>query len=64
VDWRERLEGFVSETERFFDLLEGVMPEIDWLDDGQTLTYLHARVHAPHRWRAGSAVAPRCAAGR
>jgi type IV secretion system protein VirB4 len=44
VDWRERLEGFVSETERFFGLLEGVMPEIDWLDDGQTLTYLHACV--------------------
>src|SRR5690606_18356163 len=41
VDWRERLEGFVSETERFFGLLEGVMPEIAWLDDAQTLTYLH-----------------------
>lgn len=44
VDWRERLEGFVSETERFFGLLEGVIPEIAWLDDGQTLTYLHACV--------------------
>jgi len=44
VDWRERLEGFVSETERFFGLLEGVMPEITWLNDGQTLTYLHACV--------------------
>ncbi|MFZ2307588.1 MAG: conjugal transfer protein TrbE [Rhodoferax sp.] len=44
VDWRERLEGFVSETERFFGLLEGVMPEISWLDDGQTLTYLHGCV--------------------
>jgi type IV secretion system protein VirB4 len=42
VDWRERLAGFVSQTERFFGLLEGVMPEIVWLDDGQTLTYLHA----------------------
>jgi type IV secretion system protein VirB4 len=41
VDWRERLEGFVSESERFLDLLEGVMPEIGWLDDAQTLTYLH-----------------------
>jgi type IV secretion system protein VirB4 len=46
VDWRERLEGFVAETERFFGLLEGVMPEIAWLDDGQTLTYLHACVSA------------------
>lgn len=44
VDWRERLEAFVSETERFFGLLEGVMPEISWLDDAQTLTYLHGCV--------------------
>lgn len=44
VDWRERLESFVSETDRFFDLLDGVMPEIVWLDDSETLTYLHATV--------------------
>mgnify|MGYP001214755949 CR=1 FL=1 len=44
ANWRGRLEGFVSETERFFGLLEGVMPEIVWLDDGQTLTYLHGCV--------------------
>lgn len=44
VDWRERLETFVSETDRFFDLLDGVMPEIAWLDDSQTLTYLHATI--------------------
>ncbi|NDP37807.1 MAG: conjugal transfer protein TrbE [Rhodoferax sp.] len=44
VDWRERLASFVSETDRFFDLLDGVMPEIAWLDDSQTLTYLHATV--------------------
>ncbi len=41
VDWRERLETFVAESERFLGLLEGVMPEIGWLDDAQTLTYLH-----------------------
>ena len=41
VDWRERLEAFVAETERVFGLLEGVMPEIAWLDDARTLTYLH-----------------------
>lgn len=41
VDWRERLEAFVSESVRFLDLLDGVMPEIGWLDDAQTLTYLH-----------------------
>jgi hypothetical protein len=44
VDWRERLETFVAESERFLGLLEGVMPEIGWLDDGQTLSYLHATV--------------------
>ncbi len=41
VDWRERLTAFVAETDRVFDLLDGVMPEIAWLDDSQTLTYLH-----------------------
>jgi len=44
VDWRERLTAFVAETDRVFDLLDGVMPEIDWLDDSQTLTYLHATI--------------------
>jgi len=52
VDWRERRASFVSETDRFFDLLDGVMPEIAWLDDGQTLTYLHATVSA-RRYRVG-----------
>ncbi|MCR6700940.1 MAG: conjugal transfer protein TrbE [Dokdonella sp.] len=44
VDWHERLKAFVAETDRIFDLLDGVMPEIAWLDDGQTLTYLHGTV--------------------
>src|SRR3546814_16924926 len=44
VDWRERLQAFVAETDRVFDLLDGVMPEIAWLDDGQTLTYLPATI--------------------
>lgn len=44
VDWRDRLETFVSETARFFGLFEGVMPEASWLDDAQTLTYLHSCV--------------------
>jgi type IV secretion/conjugal transfer VirB4 family ATPase len=44
VDWRERLDAFVSETERLFGLLEGVMPEASWLGDTQTLTYLHGCV--------------------
>ena len=49
VDWRERLQSFVAETERFFGLLDGVMPEIAWLDDAETLTYLHGCVSTrPH----------------
>ncbi len=44
VDWRERLQAFVAETDRVFGLLDGVMPEIAWLDDSQTLTYLHATI--------------------
>ncbi len=48
IDWREHLSSFQSETERFFDLLEGVMPEITWLDDSQTLSYLHGTV-STHR---------------
>ncbi|WP_279360677.1 conjugal transfer protein TrbE [Xanthomonas sacchari] len=44
VNWRERLLAFVAETDRVFDLLDGVMPDIAWLDDAGTLTYLHATV--------------------
>ncbi len=42
VDWREQLEGFQAETDRVFGLLDGLMPEIAWLDDAETLAYLHA----------------------
>ena len=45
-------EAFVAETDRVFDLLDGVMPEIDWLDDAQTLTYLHATI-STRRYRIG-----------
>lgn len=44
VDWRERLAAFIAETDRIFDLLDGAMPEMAWLDDSRTLTYLHATV--------------------
>jgi len=52
VDWRERLTAFIAETERIFDLLAGVMPQIDWLDDGETLSYLHTTV-STRRHRVG-----------
>ncbi|MBO9357438.1 conjugal transfer protein TrbE [Bordetella petrii] len=41
VDWRERIQGFLAETQRFAGLLDGVMPEVRWLDSAETLTYLH-----------------------
>lgn len=44
VDWRERLVAFIAETDRVFDLLDGVMPEIAWLQDADTLSYLHTTV--------------------
>ncbi len=44
VDWTEQLTGFVTQTDRFMGLLEGLMPEIGWMDDEQTLTYLHSSV--------------------
>ncbi|AVO42569.1 conjugal transfer protein TrbE [Simplicispira suum] len=44
VDWRERLSAFIAETDRVLDLLDGVMPEITWLDDAHTLTHLHAAI--------------------
>ena len=48
VDWREQLQAFITQTDRFLGLLDGVMPEIAWLDDDATLTYLHATV-SPRR---------------
>jgi len=44
IDWRTHLASFAGETERFRGLLEGVVPEIAWLSDAQTLSYLHATV--------------------
>jgi type IV secretion/conjugal transfer VirB4 family ATPase len=44
VDWREQLARFITETDRFLALFEGVMPEIGWLSDAEVLTYLHATV--------------------
>ena len=44
ANWRERRDAFMAETDRVFDLLDGVMPELAWLDDCETLTYLHGTV--------------------
>ncbi len=49
VDPRELLEGFADRTDRLLRLFEGFFPEVQWLDDGETLSYLHScistRVH-------------------
>lgn len=44
VDPWELLHGFVDRTNRVLQLVEGFMPEVDWLDDGDTLTYLHSTI--------------------
>jgi type IV secretion/conjugal transfer VirB4 family ATPase len=52
VDPREALEGFIDRTNRVLQLVDGFMPECRWLDDGETLTYLHATVSTKrHRVR-------------
>ena len=50
VDGREMLTGFVDRTDRVLQLVEGFMPECLWLDDAETLTYLHSTV-STHRHR-------------
>lgn len=52
ADAREVLAGFVDRTSRVLQLVEGFMPECSWLDDEQTLTYLHSTVSTKrHRVR-------------
>ena len=42
ADPRELLEGFADRTDRLLRLFEGFFPEVQWLDDGETLSYLHS----------------------
>ncbi|UCI18441.1 conjugal transfer protein TrbE [Mesorhizobium sp. B2-1-8] len=44
IDANEILRAFVDRTERVLSLLDGFMPECRWLDDSETLTYLHSTV--------------------
>ncbi|QRG07164.1 conjugal transfer protein TrbE [Xanthobacter dioxanivorans] len=44
VDPHEALGGFVDRTDRVLRLVEAFMPECRWLDDAETLTYLHGCV--------------------
>ena len=49
IDPRELLEGFADRTDRLLRLFEGFFPEVQWLNDGETLSYFHScistRVH-------------------
>lgn len=65
VDPRELLKGFTDRSDRVLHLVEGFVPEVAWLDDSQTLTYLHSDLDpAPACPGSRNPDAPRCAAGR
>ncbi|MGY4473327.1 conjugal transfer protein TrbE [Bradyrhizobium sp. USDA 3364] len=52
ADAREVLRRFVDQTNRVLQLFEGFMPECAWLDDQDTLTYLHSTISTKrHRVR-------------
>ena len=52
IDPQEALAGFIDRTDRVLRLVETFMPECRWLDDAETLTYLHACVSTKaHRVR-------------
>ncbi|WP_425063473.1 conjugal transfer protein TrbE [Pyruvatibacter mobilis] len=40
----ELVRGFIDRTDRVLALLDGFMPECRWLDDAETLTYLHSTI--------------------
>ena len=44
VDARELVTGFIDRSNRLLQLVEGFVPEVAWLDDGETLTYLHSTI--------------------
>ncbi len=50
LDPREVVRAFADRTARVLALLEGMMPECAWLDDSETLSYLHSCV-STHRQR-------------
>ncbi|PZU44409.1 MAG: conjugal transfer protein TrbE [Sphingomonas sp.] len=44
VDARELLANFTDRSDLVLGLVEGFVPEVRWLDDAETLTYLHSTV--------------------
>jgi type IV secretion system protein TrbE len=52
INARELLDGFIDRTDRLLRLVEGFVPEVAWLDDSETLTYLHSCISTrSHRVR-------------
>ena len=52
INPKELLDLFIDRTERLVRLIDGFVPEVAWLDDGETLTYLHSCVSTrSHRVR-------------
>ena len=48
VDPHEILRAFTDRTDRVLALLDGFMPSCRWLDDSETLTYLHSTISTRH----------------
>ncbi|HWU96428.1 MAG TPA: conjugal transfer protein TrbE [Sphingomonas sp.] len=44
VDPGEILNGFIDRSGRVLQLVEGFVPEVAWLNDAETLTYLHSTI--------------------
>src|SRR3546814_16263796 len=57
VDPKELLKGFVDSSGRLLHLIEGFVPEAEWLGDGETITYLHSCV-TTHRQRVSVPATP------
>ncbi|MCC6887300.1 MAG: conjugal transfer protein TrbE, partial [Hyphomicrobiales bacterium] len=52
ADAHEILNGFLDRTNRILQLVEGFMPEAQWLSNEETLTYLHSCISTKrHRVR-------------
>lgn len=50
VDPWELVSSFADRTDRVLQLVDGFVPEVRWLDDSETLTYLHSTI-STHRQR-------------
>ena len=44
ADWREHLKSFSDITQQLMGLLESFVPEAAWLDDEETLSFLHSAI--------------------